>query len=124
MAVMHHPRFSSRHGAPRNSVHDLWEVLYQHGAELVISGDDHLYERFAPQTVEGVLDPANGIRQFIVGTGGRSHKAITSVQANSEARELETYGILKLTLGSSSYAWEFIPEAGKTFADAGTTPCH
>jgi Ca2+-binding RTX toxin-like protein len=124
LAVMHHPRFSSRHGAPRNSVHDMWEILYRHGAELVISGDDHLYERFAPQNVEGDPDPAAGIRQFIVGTGGRSHHSITSVRPNSEARETQTYGILKLTLQSSSYSWEFVPVAGKTFADAGTTPCH
>jgi hypothetical protein len=123
MAVMHHPRFSSRHGPPRNSVHDMWEILYRHGAELVISGDDHLYERFAPQSVEGDADP-NGIRQFIVGTGGRSHHSIETVRPNSEARETQTYGILKLILQSSAYSWAFVPVAGKTFADAGTTACH
>jgi hypothetical protein len=101
----------------------MWEILYRHGAELVISGDDHLYERFAPQSVEGDADP-NGIRQFIVGTGGRSHHSIETVRPNSEARETQTYGILKLILQSSAYSWAFVPVAGKTFADAGTTACH
>jgi hypothetical protein len=99
-------------------------VLYQHGVEVVLSGDEHVYERFAPQTPSGVADPLAGIRQFTVGTGGRSHYAFGTPLANSEVRDATSFGVLALTLGNGSYSWEFLPEAGRTFTDSGTQACH
>jgi hypothetical protein len=102
----------------------MWQALYEAGADLVLSGHDHHYERFVPQDAQGVADPIHGIRQFIVGSGGRSHYATVSIAANSLVRDSTTYGVLKLTLHPTSYEWEFIPEAGKSFTDAGSAPCH
>ena len=90
----------------------------------MLGGDDHVYERFAPQTPEGESDPATGIREFVVGTGGRSHYDFDTIQPNSEIRNNDTFGILKLTLMSDRYQWEFIAEEGKTFTDSGETQCH
>ena len=103
----------------------IWQALYDAGAELVISGHDHDYERFAPQDPRGVADPARGIRQFVVGTGGRSLYAFPGPPLpNSEARDDKTFGVLKLTLHPTGYEWEFVPTAGATFTDRGTGRCH
>jgi hypothetical protein len=89
-----------------------------------VSGNDHIYERFAPQTPTGAADPVHGIREIIAGTGGRSHYGIGTIKPNSEVRNTDTFGILKLTLHSGGYDWNFVPEAGKTFTDAGSGTCH
>lgn len=124
LAYWHHPRFSSgSHGSFQGAA-ALWQALYDANADVVLNGHDHSYERFAPQTPGGARDDARGIREFVVGTGGSSHYAITSGIANSEARNGDTYGVLKLTLGNGTYDWQFIPEAGKTFTDSGTDTCH
>ena len=103
----------------------FWEDLYRAGAEIAIAGHDHHYERFAPQTPQGKVDPKRGIREFVVGTGGKnSHRAIGPVQPNSEVRNADTYGVLKLTLHARSHDWEFVPQAGRTFTDAGNGVCH
>ena len=91
---------------------------------MVLNGHDHLYERFAPQTPSGAKDPERGIREFVVGTGGAEHYGIKTVHPNSEVRNTATFGVLKLTLHASSYDWKFVPEAGKSFTDSGTTSCH
>jgi acid phosphatase type 7 len=124
LAYWHHPRFSSgvEHGSSR-SMRPLWQALYDYGADVILAGHEHNYERFSPQDPRGVADPARGIRQFVVGTGGRSHYPFGNPIANSEVRNDNTYGVLKLTLHATSYSWEFIPEAGKTFTDSGTAPC-
>jgi hypothetical protein len=99
--------------------------MYNAGVDLVIAGHRHGYERFAPQTVAGVADPSFGIREIVVGTGGESLVGFGSnVMANSEVRNGTTYGVLKLTLHSSSYDFQFIPIAGQSFTDSGTTSCH
>jgi hypothetical protein len=125
VAIMHHPQFSSgvKHGATTR-VLPLWQALYEFGAEVVLSGHDHHYERFAMQTPGGAIDAVFGIRQFIVGTGGRDHVSGLAAMPNSEVRDLSTYGVLKLTLHADSYGWEFVPVAGKTFTDHGTAACH
>jgi hypothetical protein len=125
LAYWHHPRFSSgaEHGNDP-SVQPLWQALYDANADLILSGHDHDYERFAPQTPVGVADPARGIREFVVGTGGRSHYALGTLKANSEVFNGTTFGVLKLTLSSGSYSWQFVPVAGETFTDSGTGDCH
>jgi hypothetical protein len=125
LAYWHHPVFSSgsEHGNDPKMV-PSWNALYDAGADVVLSGHDHDYERFAPQTSSGAPDPARGIREFVVGTGGRSHYSFGTIRANSEVRNSDTFGVLKLTLHPTSYDWKFVPEAGKTFSDSGTSNCH
>jgi hypothetical protein len=124
LAYWHHPLFSSGivHGSDED-MKPLWQALYDYGADIVLNGHEHNYERFEPQNLDGIADPARGIRQFVIGTGGRSHYSFGLPVANSAVRHSGTYGVLKLTLHSNSYSWEFIPEAGETFTDSGTAPC-
>ena len=124
LAYWHRPRFSSGtvHGSSP-AMQPLWQALYDFGADVVLSGHEHNYERFALQDPQGLADPTRGIREFVIGSGGRSHYSFGSPIANSEVRNDDSYGVLKLTLHSTSYSWEFIPEAGKTFTDSGNAPC-
>jgi len=126
VAYWHKPLFSS--GAAHGNdpeVKPLWEALYAANADLVINGHDHDYERFAPQDPSGEPEPRRGIREFVVGTGGKnSHRSFASRKPNSEVRRADTFGVLKLTLHPTSYDWEFVPEAGKKFTDSGTGTCH
>jgi hypothetical protein len=98
--------------------------LYVAGADVVVAGHEHNYERFAPQDTLGVADPAHGLREFVVGTGGDSHYPLGPRRANSEVSNSTTFGVLKLTLEPAGYRWEFIPVAGKTFTDSGRRACH
>jgi len=124
LAYWHHPLFSSSsvHGSNAGML-PLWQALYDYGADVVLAGHDHTYERFAPQDPLGLADPLRGIREFVVGSGGRSHYGFGIPRPNSEVRNNDTYGVLKLTLHPDSYSWEFIPEEGKTFTDSGSAPC-
>jgi hypothetical protein len=124
LAFWHHPRFSSGQHGDTGVLAPLWQALYDANADVVLSGHDHLYERFGPQTAAGAADPPRGIREFVVGTGGRSHYAFGTPQPNSEVRNSDAYGVLKLTLHPDSYDWVFTPESGKTFTDFGSTKCH
>jgi acid phosphatase type 7 len=124
LAYWHHPRFSSGEHGSNSSMKPIWDALYQAGAEIVLSGHDHDYERFAPQTGSGALDAAAGIRQFVVGTGGKNHYAVNAATANSEVRNGTTYGVLKLTLRPAGYDWRFEPQAGGSFTDSGSAACH
>jgi hypothetical protein len=122
-AFFHHPRFSSgaNHGS-HLSMQPFWQALYDFGADVVVSGHDHLYERFAPQDPTGAPE-ADGIRQFTVGTGGAGLYGFGTIKANSEVRSNAAHGVIKLSLHASSYDWEFVPAAGKTFRDSGTANC-
>ena len=122
LAYWHHPRFSGGEHGSSTSYDAFWRALYAAGADIVLSGHDHDYERFAPQNPSGAADP-NGIQQFVVGTGGKNHYTFTTTLPNSLVRNSDTYGILKLTLHVASYDWQFVPEAGKTFTDSGTRNC-
>lgn len=127
LAYGHHPLFSSglfKSHAEHPELKPLWEDLYAAHADVVLVGHEHSYERFAPQDPDGKKDPEHGIREFVVGTGGRSHDFFGFTASNSEARNSDTYGVLKLTLTPGKYAWEFIPEPGKPFRDAGSGDCH
>ena len=125
LAYWHHPRFNSGASYGNNTaVAPFWDALYELGADVVLNGHEHVYERFAPQTPAAVADAARGVRQFTVGTGGRSYRQFGDVQPNSEVREGRTFGVLKLTLRATSYDWQFVPVAGATFTDSGTGKCH
>jgi len=123
-AFWHHPRFSSGVHGDDTGMQDLWQVLYDAGVDVVMNGHDHDYERFAPQDPAGNADTQRGIREFVVGTGGRSLRNFATVAANSEVRNSDTHGVLKLTLYDSRYEWGFIPVAGQTFSDTGAADCH
>ncbi len=123
LAYWHIPLFSSGGRAELNSK-DLWQILYDHNADLILNGHDHIYERFAPQDPNGVSDAIRGLREFIIGSGGANHTTLVTTAVNSEVRNTDTYGVLKLTLHPTSYDWQFVPEAGKTFTDSGTGVCH
>lgn len=124
VAMWHSPLFTSGSHSPDSAVKPLFQALYDYNADLVVTGHNHNYERFAPQTPNGAVDNTRGIRHFVNGAGGSSHYNFTSVAANSQARNSDTYGVLKFTLHANSYDWEFVPEAGKTYRDSGTTSCH
>jgi len=102
----------------------LWQALYDGGADVVLAGHVHNYERFAPLDAAGNVDEARGIRSFVVGTGGIEHYGFLTPITGSEVRDVDTSGVLQLTLNSNSVDWEFLPIAGKTFTDAGTQACH
>jgi acid phosphatase type 7 len=125
LAYWHKPLFSSG-GAHGNDliVQPLWLALYEANADVIVGGHDHDYERFAPQTPDGAADAKRGIREFVVGTGGKNHRPFGEPKPNSELRDATAFGVLKLTLKPNSYDWQFIPEEGKSFTDSGTGTCH
>jgi len=124
LAYWHQPRFSSALHGNNQASDAFWQDLYRAGADVVLSAHDHDYERFAPQTPGASADSRQGIREFVVGTGGRSLYPFKYPQPNSEVRDDQTYGVLKLTLHPRSYDWQFVPEQGKTFTDSGSSSCH
>jgi hypothetical protein len=123
LAYWHEPRFSSgsTHGSS-SAVQSLWQVLYDFHADVIVNGHEHNYERFAPQSPSGTAD-VNGLTEIVAGMGGRSHYGFGTILPNSLARNSDTYGVLKFTLHSNSYDWQFVPEAGKNYSDSGTAPC-
>jgi hypothetical protein len=122
-AIWHQPLFSSGQHGGDPSVRPLWAALEAAGAELVVNGHDHDYERFAPQTSSGVASP-DGIREFVVGTGGASLRSFATIAPNSVRRNASTHGVLKLTLHDGGYDWRFVPVAGRSFTDSGSAACH
>jgi calcineurin-like phosphoesterase family protein len=123
LAYWHVPLFSSG-GRAAPSMANSWAMLMAAGADVVLAGHDHTYERFAPMTATGARDDAKGIRSFVVGTGGANHTSFVSDAPNSEVRNDETYGILQMVLRPDGYDWQFVPEKGETFTDAGSNACH
>lgn len=125
LAYWHHARFSSggTHG-PDPMTGDLWRALADAGADVVLTGHEHNYERFAPLDPGGRVDPERGIRSFVVGTGGRSHYGFGVPQEGSEVRDGSTFGALELTLSANEYRWRFVPVAGGEFTDEGEDRCH
>jgi hypothetical protein len=123
VAMWHHPRFSSGALGDKGATVDLWQLLYEAGADLVLSGHDHQYERFAAQSPAGLAEPTRGIRQFIVGTGGDGVGGLGVPKPNSEISNASSYGAIKLTLRPGAYDWQFLPAVGSSFTDAGTASC-
>jgi acid phosphatase type 7 len=128
VAYGHHALFSSgllKKHAVHPELRDLWRDLYAAHADLMLAGHEHSYERFAPQDPDGGSDAENGIREIVVGTGGRSHSPLGEPLPNSEARNADTFGVLKVTLSAEKYLWEFIPVNGENgFHDSGEGTCH
>ena len=122
IAYWHHPLFSSSQNGPQSFARDAWRQLYAAGADVVLGGHDHVYERFAPQDPDGRPDSAGGIREFIVGTGGAFLYPFRNRAPNSEV-QLRAFGVLKLTLDAESYEWQFI-QIGGAIGDSGTGQCH
>jgi hypothetical protein len=125
LAYWHKPFFSSgsKHGDDPE-IKPIWQALYEANADVVVNGHDHDYERFAPQDPDGHADSKRGIREFVAGTGGKNQRPFGDPHPNSEVRNADAFGVLKLTLKSNGYDWQFIPEAGKSFIDSGSGVCH
>jgi hypothetical protein len=124
IGIWHHPRYSSGTHGSFESTDDFWDLLYENGAEMVLVGHDHIYERFDLLDDTDNVDEEYGIQQFVVGLGGKSRRPIEDIQANSLLRYRETYGVLKLTLRPDEYDWEFLSVEADLVVDAGTLPCH
>lgn len=123
LAYWHKPRFSSGNHGNFDETQPLWEALYDYGADVVLNGHEHIYERFAPQNPNGKAEPDRGIRQFIVGTGGARLYGFGKIKDNSEVRNNKSWGVLRLILYPTSYKWKFIPVAGNSFTDSGSGKC-
>ncbi|HYM53474.1 MAG TPA: metallophosphoesterase, partial [Candidatus Dormibacteraeota bacterium] len=124
LAYWHHPRFSSGQQGDNVFMGPMYTMLYDAGVDVALNGHDHIYERFAPLAPDGSVDNANGIREFIVGTGGRNHQSILGTHAGSVVKNATTFGVLRLELHPTSYEWDFLPVAGETFTDSGSSACH
>lgn len=124
LAYWHYPVFSSGLHGNIGVMKDILRALYEFNADVIISGHDHHYERFAPQTADAVADPARGIREFVVGTGGRSLTPTIIPRPNSETRYFGGYGVLQLELDSQGYSWEFVPVTAGVTVDSGSGSCH
>ena len=130
LAYWHHPRYSSGQHGSDPTYQPFWNDLYAAGADVVLNGHDHIYERFAPQDAAGNLDLVRGVREFVVGTGGKNQTPFATIRPNSEARSSGVFGVLALTLYPNGYDWRFVPAAPfpgdppPAFADAGTGLCH
>jgi hypothetical protein len=122
LAYFHHPLYSSGPNGDNARLAGLWQLLYEHGVDVIVSAHEHLYERYAPMSPDGQRNDTRGIRQFIVGTGGAGLYAVTRRHPQSEM-QVVAHGILKLTLAAQSYGWEFLQVGGMT-PDSGSGVCH
>ena len=123
LAVWHQPRFSSGEHGNDASVWPFWDALYRAGADVVVNGHDHDYERFGPQDPAGREDKARGVREFVVGTGGAVLRDFPTVAAHSEVRIASAFGVIKFVLHPTSYEWSFVRTSGEV-GDSGNGACH
>jgi hypothetical protein len=124
LAYAHHPRYSSGAHGNQTQMTDLWQTLYDGKADVVLSGHDHTYERFAPQNAQGELDEKKGLRQFVIGAGGKSLYPFKTLQPHSEVQAAGMYGVLKMELKSNGYHWQYLSVNPDQFQDQGESPCH
>lgn len=121
-AVWHHPRWSSGQHGPYAGVADLYALLARNSADVLLTGHEHNYERFAPMSAVGVVDPA-GIRQFVVGTGGQTMRSFATTATGSQARLNDSTGVLRMELGQAGYSWDFVPTSAGAGTDSGADGC-
>ena len=124
LAAWHEPRFSSGAHDPDANMGSIWADVHAGGVDVVLSGHDHDYERFAPLDAAGRPQPRGGVRSFIVGTGGVGLRRFRATAAGSEVRQNTTFGVLALTLRPTGYDWRFVPVGGSAFRDSGSDTCH
>jgi hypothetical protein len=124
LAYWHHPRFTSGLIGDDSDVAAFWQDLQTAGADVVLNGHAHGYERFAPQDGAENYDPVQGLREFVNGSGGDDFQAFATGKRLSESRQADTFGVLTLTLHSTGYDWRFVPVAGGSFGDTGSGSCH
>jgi acid phosphatase type 7 len=123
LAYWHHPMYTSA-GAGWESMETIWQVLLEHGVDVSLHGHIHNYERLAPMNAMGAVDGAHGIRSFVVGSGGKNLQTVPALHPATEALNVDTFGVLFMTLRPDGYDWRFSPVAGSAFSDAGSAACH
>jgi hypothetical protein len=124
LAAWHHPRWSSGAYGSNGFMQPIWQLLWANGADLVLSGHSHDYERFAPIDAAGTVNAPDGIRSFVVGTGGANFTGLGAPAPGSEVRQNTSFGVLRLVLHPTSYDWNFVPASRSTFTDSGSQACH
>jgi hypothetical protein len=123
LAYWHIPLFSSSQDH-QPDMKSIYALLQSKGADVVLNGHAHFYERFDPQDSAGVANP-NGLTEFLVGSGGRNFFTIRATpSANSVARIANTFGVLKMDLSSNGYSWQFVPTVAGAPTDSGSATCH
>jgi 3',5'-cyclic AMP phosphodiesterase CpdA len=124
LAMWHRPAFSTGPHGNSTRMAKFFQLLYSNGAEIVLNGHDHMYERYKPITPSGALDATHGIREFVVGTGGESLYGYKTTSSLIAVRNNTTFGVLRLDLSAGSYTWQFVPSGTGNFTDSGTGTCH
>jgi acid phosphatase type 7 len=122
LAYWHKPLYTSGQVPPTPAVRPMFDALYKAGAEVVLNGHQHNYERFAPQDADSNFQP-RGTRQFVVGTGGAQLEDFVTVAKNSKLRYVAGWGVLRMTLSPGKYSWNFLPVPGSPPADSGFANC-
>ncbi len=124
LAYWHHPRFSTGVVGDSPAIRPLFQALYDANADLLLVGHAHNYQRWSPLNPTGAADAARGIRQFVVGTGGRIFHEVSPPDPRQEIANDDTFGVLRLVLSSGGFTWQFLPVPGRTFTDTGSQTCH
>jgi hypothetical protein len=125
LAYWHRPLFSGGREGERTAMRVIWRDLYEAGAELVLGGHNHDYERFHAQAPDRAPDPSGGIQEIVAGTGGKSHIQLVSRPANTAVQNADTFGVLRLVLRPLGWDWQFVPApGGGGFTDSGSGACH
>jgi hypothetical protein len=124
LAYWHQPRFSSGNHGSNTDYRAFWEDLYAAGVDVVLNGHDHDYERFQPLRPDGRIDPAQGITEFVVGTGGASLSRFHGRELGSAVQVSGMYGVLGLTLGPGQFSWKFLSASEQPSPDGGSARCH
>jgi acid phosphatase type 7 len=124
LAYWHRPLFASGREGSDAAVQPLWQALYAAGVDVVLNGHDHIYERFVPQDPLGNSDPAHGITEFVVGTGGYDHAPMKAILPGDVVHDDTTFGVLQMALHPGGYDWSFLPIPGGSFTDSGSAACH
>jgi hypothetical protein len=123
LVFMHHPRYSAGSHGSNPALADNWQDMMNAGVDVVLAGHDHNYQRWNRMSAAGAVATTSGIREFVVGSGGRSHYSSSRRPTGLQAINTDSFGVLRLVLKAGGYDWRFLPEAGRSFTDAGTDTC-